>query len=191
MNRVGLLLSVLPLTGTLRTEALQAQTIIPTSHSLSIKTLAQARRRVLLSQATVPPHLNALDQQNVNEAVPLIEQFWEKEYGDYFKTNFSFPSMQAKNIAETLGTIATQTGKKSAVVYLIPRSQRLEVVLITAQGQPVYKRVLDAKREVLLKQVQELNNFVANPAYRNNNRYLSSAQQLCTSRVLYRQGDRA
>jgi CHAT domain-containing protein len=114
----------------------------------------------------------------VSEAVPLIEQFWEQEYGDYFKTNFSFESMQAKNIAETLAKIATQTEKKSAVIYLIPRSQRLELVLITAQGQPVYKRVLEAKREVLLKQVQELNNFVVNPVYRNNNRYLSSAQQL-------------
>jgi Uncharacterized protein conserved in bacteria len=81
-------------------------------------------------------------------------------------------------IADTLGKIATQTNKKSAVIYLIPRSQRLELVLITAQGQPVYKRVLEAKREVLLQQVQELNNFVANPTYRNNNRYLSSAQQL-------------
>jgi CHAT domain-containing protein len=114
----------------------------------------------------------------VSEAVPLIEQFWEKQYGDYFKTNFSFESMQVKNIAETLAKIATQTEKKSAVIYLIPRSQRLELVLITAQGQPVYKRVLEAKREVLLKQVQELNNFVVNPVYRNNNRYLSSAQQL-------------
>jgi CHAT domain-containing protein len=176
INRVGLLLSVLHLTGTLSTEALQAQTIIPTSHSLTIKTLAQDR--VLLSQTTVPPHLNALDQENVLEAVPLIEQFWEKQYGDYFKTNFSFQSMQAKTIAETLSKIATQTDKKSAVIYLIPRSQRLELVLITAQGQPVYKRVLEAKREVLLKQVQELNNFVVNPVYRNNNRYLSSAQQL-------------
>jgi len=176
INRVGLLLSVLHLTGTLSTESLQAQTIIPTSPSPTIKTLAQDR--VLLSQTTVPPHLNALDQQNVSEAVPLIEQFWEQEYGDYFKTNFSFESMQAKNIAETLAKIATQTEKKSAVIYLIPRSQRLELVLITAQGQPVYKRVLEAKREVLLKQVQELNNFVVNPVYRNNNRYLSSAQQL-------------
>jgi CHAT domain-containing protein len=176
INRVGLLLSVLHLTGTLSTESLQAQTIIPTSPSPTIKTLAQDR--VLLSQTTVPPHLNALDQQNVSEAVPLIEQFWEQEYGDYFKTNFSFESMQVKNIAETLAKIATQTEKKSAVIYLIPRSQRLELVLITAQGQPVYKRVLEAKREVLLKQVQELNNFVVNPVYRNNNRYLSSAQQL-------------
>jgi CHAT domain-containing protein len=176
MNRVGLLLSVLHLTGMLSTEALQAQTIIPISLSPSINTLAQDR--VLLSQTTVPPHLNALDQQKVIEAVPLIEQFWEKQYGDYFKTTFSFQSMQAKNIAETLGKIAAQTGKKSAVIYLIPRPQRLELVLITAQGQPVYKRVLEAKREVLLKQVQELNNFVVNPVYRNNNRYLSSAQQL-------------
>jgi hypothetical protein len=64
INRVGLLLSVLHLTGTLSTEALQAQTIIPTSHSPTIKTLAQDR--VLQSQTTVPPHLNALDQQNVS-----------------------------------------------------------------------------------------------------------------------------
>jgi CHAT domain-containing protein len=132
----------------------------------------------VLSQTTVPPQLNALDQENVTAAVPLIEQAWEKEYEDYFKRNFSDKSMTVKNIADTLGKIASQTQKKPAIVYMISRGQQLELILITPDGKPIHKRVVEANKEVLQKQVQEFTKLLTNPLYKNSNRYRQSAQQL-------------
>jgi CHAT domain-containing protein len=114
----------------------------------------------------------------VAEAVPLIEQTWEKDYEDYFGTNFSDKSITVKEIADTLGKIAAQTGKKPALLYAVPRSQQLELVVITPEGQPIHKRVSQAKQEDLLNQVQELANSLTNIRLRKTTRYLPSAQQL-------------
>jgi CHAT domain-containing protein len=100
ITHASLLLILLQLSGTLNTLPVQAQT-------------------------TVHPQLNALDQENLTAAVPLIEQGWEKEYEDYFKTNFSDNLMTVKNIAATLGKIASQTQKKPAILYIISRPQQL------------------------------------------------------------------
>lgn len=157
-------------------EPMGAQTVIP---SLDIATTTSiVQDQGLLAQAVVPPHLTSLDQEKVTEAVPLIEQTWEKDYEDYFGANFSDRSITVKEIADTLGKIARQTGKKSALLYAVPRPQQLELVVITAEGQPIHKRVPQAKQEDLLNQVQELANSLTTPRLRKTNRYLPAAQQL-------------
>jgi CHAT domain-containing protein len=157
-------------------EPIQAQTLISTPDIAPTISIAQSH--VLLAQAAVPPHLRALDQENVTEAVPLIEQTWEKDYEDYFRANFTDKSITAQDIANTLGKIAVQTRKKPGLIYIIPRPQQLELVLVTPEGQPIHKRVLEANREALLKQVQELTTSITNPSLRFTPRYLPAAKQL-------------
>ena len=157
-------------------EPMLAQMVIP---SLDIATTTSiVQDHDLLAQAVVPPHLEALDQEKVDQAVPLIEQTWEKDYETYFGTNFSDKSITVKEIAGTLGKIAAQTGKKPALLYAVPRPQQLELVAITPEGQPIHKRVSQAKQEDLLNQVQELANSLTNIRLRKTTRYLPSAQKL-------------
>ncbi len=176
VSSVSLLLAVLHLTGTISTEAVWAQAIIPTPSISGTNSIAQGH--ALSAQAVVPPHLSALDQEKVEEAVPLIEQTWEKDYEEYLRTNLSNQSTSVQQIAGILGRIGTQTGKKPALVYMVPRPEQLELILITPEGKPIHKRVKEANREALLKQVQELTNSVISPIRRNTTRYLPPAQQL-------------
>lgn len=176
MSGASILLTFLHLSGNFNTETLRANATVPTSNNINSENITQGHH--FLAQKPLPPHLDALDQEKVAEAVPLVEQNWEKEYGNYFKTKLSYTSMSAKNISDTLAKIAKQTGKNSAVIYLIGRPSQLEIVLITPNGQLIHKRIVDAKKELLQKQVQEFTKFVVNPAYRTNNNYRSSAQQL-------------
>ncbi len=134
--------------------------------------------RLLHAQAPIPPHLRALDQEQITVAVPLIEQTWEKQFEDYFKINFSNESTTVKKIADTLGQIATQTGKKPALIYMVPRPEQLELVLITPEGEPIHKRVQEAKQENLKMQGKELTQAILHPALRSNRGYLPAAQQL-------------
>jgi CHAT domain-containing protein len=157
-------------------EPIQAQTVISTPDI--VPTISIAQSDVLLAQAPVPPHLRALDQEKVTEAVSLIEQTWEKDYEDYFRENFTDKSITVKEIADTLGKISIQTRKKPALIYIIPRPKQLELVLVTPEGQPIHKRVLEANREALLKQVQELTTSITNPSLRFTPRYLPAAKQL-------------
>lgn len=159
VSRISLLLAALHFTGTIATQPLQAQGQVP-----------QAQ--------TQPPHLRAIDRDNLTVAVPLIEQNWEKEFEEYFKTNLSNESTTVKKIAETLRRIATQTGRTPALIYMVPRSQQLELILITPEGKPIHKRVPQATGEALQKQVQEFTMTVSNPVFKDTNQYLLPAQQL-------------
>ncbi len=173
---VGLLLAVLHLTAPLGTEPVRAGEIISKSDQADTSSIAPGHG--LLAQTVLPPHLLALDREQVSAAVPLIERTWERQFEDYFKTNFSDESMTVRKIAETLGKNATQTGKKPALVYMVPRPQQLELILITSEGKPIHKRVLEAKQEDLRKQVEALTKAIMNPVQRDTNRYLQPAQQL-------------
>ncbi|HEY9610281.1 CHAT domain-containing protein [Allocoleopsis sp.] len=159
VSRISLLLAALYFTGTLATQPVQAQGQAP-----------QAQ--------TEPPNLRAIDRDNLTVAVPLIEQNWEKEFEQYFKTNLSNESTTVKKIAETLRKIEAQTGKTPALIYMLPRSQQLELILITPDGKPIHKRVSQANRKALQEQVQEFTRTLINPTFRNTNQYLAPAQQL-------------
>lgn len=175
VNRVSLLLTGLHLAGTVTLQSVQVQAAPLTSAS-EIHTLTQIP--ALTAQAGVPPHLEAFDQGQVTAAIPLLEARWKKDYEEYFEANFTNSSTTVTAIASTLGQVAAQTGKKPAVIYLVPRPEQLEIVLITPEGQPIHKQVVAANQEALRRQARELIVAITHPAERNSNNYLLPAQQL-------------
>lgn len=179
VNRASLLLVLVHLVGTIVGEPVQVRASpLPSDVTPRNSLNRDNREDVFLAQSTTPPHLSALDQEKVSEAVPLIEQNWEREFEKYFQTNFSNQSTSVEKIAGILGNIGTQTGKKPALVYMVPRAEQLEIVLITPDGRAIHKRVKEANRDALLKQVRELTVAITNPIHRNTDQYLSPAQQL-------------
>jgi CHAT domain-containing protein len=165
---VSLCLAALYLAVTISREPMRAQAIIPTRDIFG--TISQAKANILLAEA--------VDQENSSDVVTKIEDTWEKQYEDYFGANFSDQSTRSNDVAYTLGKIAIQTGKKPALLYVIPHPQYLELVLITPGSQPIQKRVKEANQETLLKQVKELRTSITNPVPRRTTRYLPVAQQL-------------
>lgn len=177
VSRISLILTAVHLSGTFATEPLQAKTLSPRSDLTRTETQGQ----VLQAQSDIPNipiHIFALDQDKLDVAVPLIEKTWEKQFEEYFKTNFSDESMTVKKIADTLGRVAIQTGKKPALIYMVPRSEQLELVLVTPEGKPIHKRVVEANREALQRQVKQLTKSIVNPVLRDTKQYIPPAQQL-------------
>jgi CHAT domain-containing protein len=174
----SLLATVLQLAATIGTaQQARSQSIIPISDITPTKYIVE--QNILLAEAVPPSKLQtALDQENITEAVPQIEQTWEKQYEGYFGVNFSDRPMTTKYIADTLGKMATQTGKKPALIYLVPQAQQLEIVLITPESQPIHKRIPEAKNEALLAKVRQFRQGITNPNARNPKNYLPEAQQL-------------
>lgn len=176
VSRISLLFAVLHFTGTLSPQPVRSQTAISSSDRVGTNSISQVQP--LPAGSVIPRHLNALDQENLVEAVPLIEQTWEKQYEDFFLRNFTDQSVTVRNIANILGKTAIQTKKKPALLYVVPRPEQLELVLITPTGQPIHKRISDAKLESLQKQVQQLTVQITNPIRRTTQSYLPPAQQL-------------
>jgi CHAT domain-containing protein len=168
VRRVSLLLAVLQLLATASCKPTQEPAAIPT-----------AEPNALRAASVNPTPLEiAFGRGNLTEVVPVIEQTWEKQYAEYFRRSFPDASITAKDVADTLTRIATQTGTKPALIYVVPQKQHLELVLITPGNQPIHKRVSAANKEALLQQVKELSKTVTDPDQRNTTNYLPPAQQL-------------
>lgn len=143
-----------------------------------VGTNSRGRGNVLLAQAAIPPHLRALNQDKVAEAVSIIEDVWEKDFENYFGANFTDQSVTVKDISQAFAKIAAQTGKKPALVYVIPAPEHLELVLVTPSGQAIHKRVKGAKRDAVVEQAKLLRTAITKPSLRRTTRYLPPAQQL-------------
>ncbi|HEY9849963.1 MAG TPA: CHAT domain-containing protein [Leptolyngbyaceae cyanobacterium] len=131
------------------------------------------------NQETNPPNLvEALSQVNSTEAVSAIEQSWERDYENYFKTNLSNTAFGSREIAETLAKLAKQTGKKPALIYAVPTPERLELILVLPQQAPIRKMLPEANKDALLNVVRQFTREVTDPTRVNTTTYLPAAQKL-------------
>lgn len=134
---------------------------------------------VLLAEAVdYAPLETAPQQPNLNSMVPQIEQTWEKQFEDYFSRSFPDRSITVQDIADTLNRLKMQTQTKPALLYVVPRENLLELVLILPGKPPIYKRVEAANRKALLAQVSQLSIAIKNPNLEEASSYLPPAQQL-------------
>ncbi|MBE9164433.1 CHAT domain-containing protein [Tychonema sp. LEGE 06208] len=121
---------------------------------------------------------NLLDRGNLTEAVTRIEQDWEEDYQKYLQQDFGAREKTAEAISKTLSRLAVQTKKKPALIYAIPRTDQLELILILPDRPPILRSVPSAKQEILLSAVKKFNSEITNPAKLSTTSYLEGAQQL-------------
>ncbi|TAG97992.1 MAG: CHAT domain-containing protein [Oscillatoriales cyanobacterium] len=107
-----------------------------------------------------------------------VEQNRADRYSAYFGESLTNQPMAAENIRETLGKISSQTGKRSAIIYINLFSDRLELLLFTPDGSAIRKTVSEADRTTVLKLAKEFRQEISNPRKRNTNSYKESAQKL-------------
>lgn len=120
----------------------------------------------------------ALNRGDIQGAVPKIEATWENQYETYFKTNFVNRTVSDLTVSSTLNRLARTTGKKTALIYLIPGQQQLEIVVVFPARKPIHQRIKQANSRALLAKVQEFRNTLTIPSQRNTNRYLPVSKQL-------------
>lgn len=127
---------------------------------------------------TRSPVKTALDEDNVTTAVSEIEAMWGKQYQDYFRRSFPDTSITATDIANTLSKAAKQTGNRSALIYIVPMEEQLELVIITPGNKAVHKRISQANSQKLFEQVEELKKNITTPSLRDAKTYLPAAEKL-------------
>ncbi|TAE59707.1 MAG: CHAT domain-containing protein [Nostocales cyanobacterium] len=121
-----------------------------------------------------------LQNKNFIEAVNEVEKHWERDYEQYFNQNLADFSLTAENIASTLSNISQQTGTKPAVVWIWPREQQLQLVIITPDAKPQIYSMKNVDKDTLITVVKELNLTVTSPSIRRTKAYLEPAQKLYT-----------
>jgi len=118
------------------------------------------------------------EEGNVSEAVALLDCSFSGEYNGYLKGKRDRKQLQCTAIPEKLRAIATISGTQPAIIYTFVETDQLHLVLITAEGIPIHRKIPAADRETLLKTVSEFQGQIADITKRRTTSYLASAQQL-------------
>ncbi|MBW4495392.1 MAG: CHAT domain-containing protein [Oscillatoria princeps RMCB-10] len=114
---------------------------------------------------------------NSTQIIAQLEQSRDKEFANYFGQKLS-TEMTPESIRDALAKIASQTGNRSAIIYVSALPDQLELVMFPPEGHPIRKTVPAASREELFKVVADFRDRVTNPVNRNSTRYLQPAAQL-------------
>ena len=148
----------------------------------------------LSSPLSVASEASLFEQLQARAADTGFEQAREQQFEELFGTNLSKRLATAESIGETLADITRQTQTKPAVIYVnfIPAaiapeislerpqqqdSDQLELVLITADSQPIRKRV-EVSRVQIIQAFRKLAREISDPRKLATTSYLESAQQV-------------
>ena len=115
---------------------------------------------------------------DLQQATRQIEQQRGGEFAQFLGENLSATAVTAQSIRDTLGTIASETGTKSAIVYCVVLPDQLELLLYTPEGKPIRHTIPAADRETLLKTVAELRTEITDTRQWKTTGYLAPAQKL-------------
>ncbi|MEL7035831.1 MAG: CHAT domain-containing protein [Cyanobacteria bacterium J06592_8] len=111
-------------------------------------------------------------------SIALLDQNRSLEYSHYFGDDFARNAITTESVQEALKEVESQTGTRSAIIYITLLSDQVDLVIFTAQDQPIRKTVSNLSRSQVLKLAQTFRSYITNPRYRNSQKYLESAQQL-------------
>ncbi|WP_017718435.1 CHAT domain-containing protein [Kamptonema formosum] len=148
------------------------KTATPDSNELALSSSAQE----------IAAGLNVLNSSqlavNSAEAIAQLEQTREREFTNYFGSDISNKLTSTESIRDALATIASQTGTRSAIIYVTALPDQVEVVLLTPEGKFIRKTVPAVERQKLMLAVRDFRDEITDVRQRNTDSYLQPAQQL-------------
>ncbi|MCT7958014.1 CHAT domain-containing protein [Laspinema palackyanum] len=122
----------------------------------------------------------AFANQNPEELIWALEESRNQEFQDYLGITANLPSQHLTlgSFQATLKNLKAQTGKQAAILYVISRGDRLEIILVPPVGTPIHKTIFEATPEVLFPVVNEFRWEITDPRRKNMNNYFASGKQL-------------
>ncbi|MFB2835178.1 CHAT domain-containing protein [Floridanema evergladense] len=130
------------------------------------------------SKANSPTLGERIENLNPIDTVNTIEKTWEGDYETYFKANLTQSSLKAQQISATLGRLANQTTKRTALIYAVPTPKKLDLILVLPQRAPIRKSVPAATQVNLVGSTKELVSEITDLTKVNSNSYLPAAKRL-------------
>ncbi len=137
------------------------------------------------------PNLNITTRPTIDIGVSAIDDKFTRQYESYLGIDAGTP-ISLERSRDILSNIEKQAGIKPAIVYIsfLPSgldqggnqterdTDQLDLMVVTAKGEPIRKRISLAKRGQVQEVAQQLRYAVNDPNNVDNNDYLEPAQQL-------------
>lgn len=133
--------------------------------------------RVATARLTLDDLLNQ-GNENLRATIEQIEGLRQSEFETYFQEDLGLESLSYEEIVQRLRQISQETGTNPAIVYVLSRGDRLDLLLVTPKGQPIHRIIEEANQEYLLSTARNLLTQVTDLKRLNTQTYLPPAQQL-------------
>jgi CHAT domain-containing protein len=117
-----------------------------------------------------------LDQGKTSEAIRQVELGWKRQYEDYYQGDLTSQPVDVTKISKVLRKIQRKTGKKTALVYVLPTAKHLELMLVTPNGPFMHRRSV-VPRPMLLQTAKAFRTAISDSTTTPEN-YLPTAQAL-------------
>jgi CHAT domain-containing protein len=120
---------------------------------------------------------SSIDKKDFEDVIRQVELGWQFQYEAYYEGKLSTTFLELTEIQAQLARVDRLTKTKSALLYAVPRPDGLNLLLVTATGTPVHKKVLEANAKTIPDATKALRNNVSQ-AQTTSAEYLPPAQKL-------------
>ncbi|MBP0028946.1 CHAT domain-containing protein [Roseofilum sp. Guam] len=119
-----------------------------------------------------------LGEGQLQQAVEVGDRLLSQEFADYL--NKPLPQQQSSfpQIQKQLETLSEQTGKPSALLYMISSAEQLDLLLVPPTGKTIYHSIPEASSATLIAKIEAFQAEIADPIRRRTTSYLDASQQL-------------
>ena len=145
-----------------------------------IRQLTASLAAVMVGSTIAPPGWASQPSEPVTPAnvVNKIEALWEGEYERQFNRDLPARRISAAIVSEQLREMERRTGQRSALLYMMPRDNDVELVLVTGHSEPRIEIISGASQATVNEAVKLLTVAITNPVQRNGVSYLPYARRL-------------
>jgi CHAT domain-containing protein len=119
----------------------------------------------------------SIDKNDFEDVIRQVELGWQFQYEAYYEGKLSTKFLELAEIQAQLARVDRSTKTKSALLYAVPRPDGLNLILVTATGTPVHKKILEANAKTIPDVTKALRNNVSQ-SQTTSTEYLPPAQKL-------------
>ncbi|MEG4485239.1 CHAT domain-containing protein [Microcoleus sp. D2_18a_B4] len=119
-----------------------------------------------------------IDRGDISQATLFMDIFYSQQVGSYINQEIRGDLQSFTAIQERIRGIASQTGKKTAIIYVLSRPEQLDLIIVPPTGLPIHKAIPAARRETLMQVAANFRSELLNPRNINTDSYLPASQQL-------------
>lgn len=119
----------------------------------------------------------SLELNNLQDAVEQVELGWKHQYETYYQGKLTSQYFSLPEIRQKLAVIDRSTESRSALIYAIPSQDSLHLILVTADGNTIHRKVSEANAKNLTDVGNALRLNIVNPQT-TSSEYLPPAQKL-------------
>ncbi|WP_445251475.1 CHAT domain-containing protein [Microcoleus sp. Pol14C6] len=131
-----------------------------------------------LSRVSPSDITRLIDRGDIPQASFFIDIFYSEQVGSYINQQIRRDLQSFTAIQQRIRAIASQTGKKPAIIYTLARPEQLDLIIVPPTGIPIHKSIPAARRETLMQVVANFRSELLSPSKINTQSYLPASQQL-------------